>query len=60
MMDVLLSGLKWHVCLVYIDDIVIFGRSFGEHLARLELVLQRIEKAKLKLKLSKCSFFASS
>ena len=32
MMDVLLSGLKWHICLVYIDDIIVFSRTFEEHL----------------------------
>jgi hypothetical protein len=60
MMDVLLSGLKWNICLVYLDDIVIFSRNFSEHLSRLEAVLLPIREANLKLKLSKCSFFATS
>jgi hypothetical protein len=60
MMDVLLSGLKWNICLVYLDDIVIFSKTFLEHLSRLEAVLLRIREANLKLNLSKCSFFATS
>ena len=60
MMDVLLSGLKWNTCLVYLDDIVVFSKTFSEHLSRLDEVLARIQRANLKLKISKCSFFATS
>ena len=31
MMDVLLSGLKGNTCLVYLDDIVVFSKTFSEH-----------------------------
>ena len=53
-MDVLLAGLKRYTCLVYIDDIVIFGRNFTEHLLRLETILERVQKAGIKLNLKKC------
>ncbi len=59
MVDVLLAGLKWSVCLVYLDDIVVFGNNPAEHLERLEAVLQGLLKAGLKLKLVKCSFLAT-
>ncbi|KAI9549855.1 pol polyprotein [Daphnia sinensis] len=59
MMDVLLAGLKWNTCLVYLDDIVVFSDSFQQHLTRLEDVLQRLSKANLKLKPSKCTFAAT-
>ena len=55
-MDTVLAGVKWKTCLVYIDDILVFGRTFDEHLERLGDVLSRIEKSGLKLKPSKCSF----
>ena len=38
------------------DDIIIFGRTFNEHLERLELALKRLKNANIKLKPSKCSF----
>jgi hypothetical protein len=60
MMDVVLAGLKWNTCLVYLDDIVVFAPTVSQHLERLETVLQRIDKAGLKLKLSKCSFLEQS
>ena len=41
---------------VYIDDVLIYSTSLNEHLKHLELVIQRIEGAGLKLKPSKCCF----
>lgn len=43
------------VCLVYLDDIVVLGKTFSDHLANLELVLARLQKANLKLARKKCS-----
>ncbi|KZS10738.1 Uncharacterized protein APZ42_024709 [Daphnia magna] len=60
MMHVVLAGLKWNSCLVYLDDIVVFAPTVSQHLERLESVLQRIERVGLKLKLSKCSFLEQS
>lgn len=60
MMDVLLAGLKWNSCLVYLDDVVVFSKSINEHIERLEAILLRFRQANLKLKLSKCSFLATS
>ena len=55
-----LHGLEWKVCLIYIDDIIIFSRTFEEHLSRLSLVFDRLRQANLKLKPSKCHFAQSS
>ena len=50
------SGLQWAHCLVYLDNVIILGRSFGEHIKNLNLVLQRLREANLNVKPSKCSF----
>ena len=42
LMEILLAGLNWESCLVYLDDIIIFSQSFEEHLGRLESVLSRL------------------
>jgi hypothetical protein len=47
LMDLVLSGLTWDTCLVYIDDIILFARDFDEHVRRLGLVLQRLREANL-------------
>ena len=60
LMDFVLCGLSYMTCLVYLDDIIIFGRSFDEQLARLREVFNRIRSANLKLKTSKCSLFRRS
>lgn len=43
-------------CLVYLDDIIIYSRSYEEHLLHLALVLERLQEYQLKVALSKCKF----
>ena len=56
LMSRILHGLEWKICLIYINDIIIFSKSFEEHLSLLSLVFQRLQEANLKLKPSKCHF----
>jgi len=57
LMSMALRGLTYLCCLVFIDDTIVIGRSFDEHLANLQAVLQRFRKANLKLKPAKCRVF---
>ena len=59
LMDLVLAGLQWSDCLVYIDDVIVLGHTFDEHLRNLRSVLQRLRESGLRLKPSKCSFFQS-
>ena len=59
LMDRVLARLKWNMCLVYLDDVLVFGRNFREHQERLEAVLFALSGAGLKLNPSKCSFAVS-
>ena len=54
LMETVLSGLIRHVCLDYLDDIIVTGRTFDEHLANLRSVFLRLRDAHLKLKPRKC------
>ena len=56
LMDLVLTGLHGSQCLVYLDDIVIFEKTFEEHLTRLRIVLGRLDQAGLTLKASKCQW----
>ena len=56
LMDLVLSGLQWSKCLVYIDDVIIMGRTFDEHLVHLQQVFKRLRQAGLKLHPLKCHF----
>ena len=53
----MLGDLNLHWCIIYLDDIVIFSKDPASHLERLEAVFQKLEKAGLKLKPSKCELF---
>ncbi|GBM70788.1 Retrovirus-related Pol polyprotein from transposon 297 [Araneus ventricosus] len=52
-----LLGLSSEACLVYLDDIIIVGRTFEEHLNNFREVFQRLKKNKLYLSPKKCRFF---
>ena len=52
-----MSGLNLEVCLVYLDDIIVFSADVPRHLVRLRAVFSRLQAAGLKLKPSKCKFF---
>ena len=54
LMELVLCGLHWEICLVYLDDVVVFGRTYKEHMARLDTVMTRLSSAGLKLKPRKC------
>ena len=54
LMEIVLQGLQWSTCLIYIDDIIVFGRTADEHISRLRVVLERMKDVHLKLKPSKC------
>ena len=54
-MDRTLAGLAWNICLYYIDDIIVFSRTWKEHLERLRTVFQRLREANLKLGAPKCN-----
>ena len=44
-------------CLVYLDDIVIFSRTYEDHWKHLQDLFQKLEKAGLLLKPSECTLF---
>lgn len=55
-MDRVLSDLKYSHCLIYLDDVLVPGKDFEDHLNKLRLVLERFRKANMTLNPSKCSF----
>ena len=58
-MELALKGLQWHTCIIYIDDVIIFAKSYDEHIDRLKSVLERFRHANLKLKAKKCELVKS-
>ena len=50
LMEITLRGLARYKCVVYLDDIMVIGRTFEEHLNNMREVLERLRKTGLKLK----------
>lgn len=59
LMETVLAGLQWDKCLVYLDDIIVVGKSFENMMENLQHVFQRLHQAGLKLKAKKCNLFAT-
>jgi hypothetical protein len=59
-MDEVLLGLGNVTCLVFMDDVLVFGRTLQEHTGRLREVFERLRSAKLTLNLEKCHFAKDS
>ena len=57
LMELVMRGLQWEKCLIYLDDIICFGSDFDSALENLTSVLYKLMKAGLKLKPSKCQLF---
>lgn len=54
MMELVLRGLPWQVCMVYLDDVLIYSPTFEDHLFSLCKVFSRIQAAGLRLNPTKC------
>ena len=60
LMDRVLQGLRWSRCLVYLDDIISFGSTFGDALDNFTLIFERLRAYGLQSKSTKCHLFQSS
>lgn len=58
LMESVLAGLYWDICLVYLDNIIVTGKTFEKMLSNLRKVFDRLKGAGLKLKEKKCCLFA--
>ena len=54
LMETVLAGLARKRCIIYLDDILVVGRTFEEHLRNLCEVFERLRQFGLRLKPSKC------
>jgi len=52
----ILSKENNKTCLIYLDDIIVFGRTKEEHNQRLKLVFEKLFAAGVKLSFKKCQF----
>ena len=57
LMERVFAGLTYVTLLIYLDDIIIYGKTFEIHLENLKEVLRQLKEANLKLNAEKCLFF---
>jgi hypothetical protein len=55
-MNTTLGPLLRKCVLVFFDDILIFSRTYEEHLEHIRLVLQLLQRDQWQVKMSKCIF----
>jgi RNase H-like domain found in reverse transcriptase/Reverse transcriptase (RNA-dependent DNA polymerase)/Integrase core domain/Integrase zinc binding domain/Chromo (CHRromatin Organisation MOdifier) domain len=56
MASVVLAGLIYYICEMYVDDCIVHGKGNDQFLERLELIFQRFSKHNILLQPKKCKF----
>ena len=56
LMDIIFKGVKFPKMMVYLDDLMVFSKTFKDYLQHLREVFTCLRKSGLKLKPSKCYF----
>lgn len=57
LMETVLRDLIGKTCFIYLDDILVVGKDWADHLKNLKEVLKRLRDANLKLNPKKCRMF---
>ena len=57
LMEHCLGDYQDNFALPYLDDLLIFSKTFEKHLNHIKLVLKQLKKRGIKIKPSKCNFF---
>ena len=53
-METVIAGLRWKICLIYLDDVIVTEKTFEDMIKNLDQVFERLHEAGLKLKPRKC------
>ena len=60
LMDTIFADLSPTFLQVYLDDVIVFSRTFEEHVSHLQIVFQKLHDFNLKLSPKKCKLFQRS
>jgi len=55
-----LSGLLDIICVVYLNNIIVYSNNYEAHTHHVQMVLERLREYKLYINLKKCSFYITS
>jgi len=59
-LDIILSGVKWQSCVVYLDDVIVYSKTPKAHVQHLDEVLVLLRAAGVTLTLPKCRCFRTT
>ena len=59
LMERVFAGLTYLILLIYLDDIIVYSKTFKEHLENLKVVYERLKNANLKLNPKKYNLLCS-
>lgn len=60
LMELVFHGMHWTKVCFFIDDIIIFGRTFDEKMRNMREVFERLRQAGLKARPDKCQIFCKT
>jgi len=46
-LDIILSGVQWHSCLIYLDDVIVYSKTEEEHIGHVDHVLRLLREARV-------------
>ena len=55
LMERVFAGLTFLILIIYLDDIIVYSKTFEEHIENLRVVFERLQRANLKLNPKKCN-----
>ena len=59
-LDIILSGVKWQSCLIYLDDVIVYSKTEEENIGHVDHVQRLLRKAGVTLRLPKCRLFRTT
>ena len=57
LMEEVLGNLHLDICFIYLDDLIIFSKTYEDHFDKIKRVLHRLRESGLKPSPKKCTFF---
>ena len=57
LIEQIMSGVQYETCLIYLDDIIVYSKTYEDHIQRLDEVFTRISNANLKFAPKKYHLF---
>lgn len=55
-LEMILTQLRWNICLVHIDDVIIYSNTVEDHIRHVAEILTALQVGEVRSKTNKCYF----